>query len=320
MANFFGSIKRLVSMVFLEDGQDITVEPNNSITYTGATIYELPPKAAGTEILVGTTAAQTLSNKALVVPTFSGGAIDIPAGSTIGGSAIGGSGGGASTTGNNIFVGSNTFSDNNFIVDNHTVPTKVIQLTSDSPFSAINFTTNTNANQSVSISPLGVVLGSNSVFSAPNVPSLSGSNNFTTVNTFAEVTVNGNFINNSTAGAVTQIESTSPNSYLKLKGATELYGADSTRVEAVGIVTPSILIGPAATAPLLANDANVARTSSPQTFTASNTFSGPVDFTSQLLPPPDATASGVTGNIRYNTTINKLEVYTGAGWETITSI
>lgn len=60
----FGSISRLVSIIFRKDGQDLTVRPNQSTTYTAARDVQLPAGDADHE-LVGTAASQTLSNKSM---------------------------------------------------------------------------------------------------------------------------------------------------------------------------------------------------------------------------------------------------------------
>jgi hypothetical protein len=60
----FGSISRLVSIIFRKDGQDLTVRPNQSTTYTAARDVQLPVGDADHE-LVGTAASQTLSNKSI---------------------------------------------------------------------------------------------------------------------------------------------------------------------------------------------------------------------------------------------------------------
>jgi len=64
--------------------------------------------------------------------------------------------------------------------------------------------------------------------------------------------------------------------------------------------------------------------------TSSNTTSAMLDLTSTtqgLLPPRLTTAqsntlsgSAIAGITIYNSTLNKLEVFTGSGWETVTSV
>ena len=57
----FGSLKELVAAVFRKNGQEITLRPNQSTTYTSARDIQLPPLDAD-EKLVGEAAAQTLLN------------------------------------------------------------------------------------------------------------------------------------------------------------------------------------------------------------------------------------------------------------------
>lgn len=60
----FGSISRLVSIIFRKDGQDVTFRPNQSTTYTQARDIQLPVGDADHE-LVGKAATQTLTNKSM---------------------------------------------------------------------------------------------------------------------------------------------------------------------------------------------------------------------------------------------------------------
>ena len=60
----FGSISRLVSIIFRKDGQDVTFRPHQSTTYTAARDIQLPAGDADHE-LVGTASSQTLSNKSI---------------------------------------------------------------------------------------------------------------------------------------------------------------------------------------------------------------------------------------------------------------
>lgn len=60
----FGSISRLVSILFRKDSQDITLRPNQSTTYTAARDIQLPAGDADQE-LVGKSATQTLTNKSM---------------------------------------------------------------------------------------------------------------------------------------------------------------------------------------------------------------------------------------------------------------
>lgn len=60
----FGSISRLVSILFRKDSQDITLRPNQSTTYTAARDIQLPVGDADQE-LVGKNATQSLTNKSM---------------------------------------------------------------------------------------------------------------------------------------------------------------------------------------------------------------------------------------------------------------
>jgi len=60
----FGSISRLVSILFRKDGQDIALKPNQSTTYSAARSFELPVGDSDHE-LVGKDSAQALSNKSM---------------------------------------------------------------------------------------------------------------------------------------------------------------------------------------------------------------------------------------------------------------
>lgn len=60
----FGSISRLVSILFRKDSQDITLRPNQSTTYTTSRDIQLPAGDADHE-LVGKNASQTLTNKSM---------------------------------------------------------------------------------------------------------------------------------------------------------------------------------------------------------------------------------------------------------------
>lgn len=62
----FGSISRLVSILFRKDGQDITVRPNQATTYTANRDAQLPPGDADA-VLVGAASTQSLTNKTIVV-------------------------------------------------------------------------------------------------------------------------------------------------------------------------------------------------------------------------------------------------------------
>lgn len=60
----FGSISRLVSLLFRKNGQDVTLRPSQSTTYTAARDVQLPPGDAD-HVLVGAASTQTLSNKTI---------------------------------------------------------------------------------------------------------------------------------------------------------------------------------------------------------------------------------------------------------------
>lgn len=60
----FGSISRLVSVLFRKDSQDITVRPNQATTYTAARDIQLPPGDAA-HVIVSADSTQTLSNKTI---------------------------------------------------------------------------------------------------------------------------------------------------------------------------------------------------------------------------------------------------------------
>lgn len=63
----FGSFSRLVSLLFRKDSQDVTLRPNQSVTYTAARDVQLPPENANS-VLVSESATQTLANKTLTSP------------------------------------------------------------------------------------------------------------------------------------------------------------------------------------------------------------------------------------------------------------
>ena len=60
----FGSISRLVSILFRKDSQDITVRPNQSTTYTASRDMQLP-EGDTAHVLVSRTSADTLTNKTI---------------------------------------------------------------------------------------------------------------------------------------------------------------------------------------------------------------------------------------------------------------
>jgi hypothetical protein len=81
----FGSISRLVSIVFRRNAQDITLSPNNSTTYVSAATVELPP-GVGNHELVSANSTQTLTNKTLTAPVIAtisnSGTLTVPSGLT----------------------------------------------------------------------------------------------------------------------------------------------------------------------------------------------------------------------------------------------
>lgn len=64
MAKIFGSWSELVSIIFREDGQNLTFRPNQSTSYNTDITIELPP-GNNAAILVGEDNTQTLSNKSI---------------------------------------------------------------------------------------------------------------------------------------------------------------------------------------------------------------------------------------------------------------
>jgi hypothetical protein len=61
---FYGSISQLVSVVFRKNSNDITLEPNQAITYTAGRVIQTPPQDAAS-ILVSENATQTLTGKTM---------------------------------------------------------------------------------------------------------------------------------------------------------------------------------------------------------------------------------------------------------------
>lgn len=62
--DFYGALARLTAMGLRKDGQAITVRPSQAVTYTGSINVDLPPSTAS-QVLVGDTAVQTLTNKTI---------------------------------------------------------------------------------------------------------------------------------------------------------------------------------------------------------------------------------------------------------------
>jgi hypothetical protein len=65
----FGSLRELVSAVFRKNGKEITLRPNQTVTYSADVNIDLPETTSSDE-LVGKAAAQTLTNKTLTTPTI----------------------------------------------------------------------------------------------------------------------------------------------------------------------------------------------------------------------------------------------------------
>lgn len=60
----FGSLSELVSIIYRKNGQGITLEPSQTVTYTADRVAQLPPQDADS-ILVSTNATQTLTGKTI---------------------------------------------------------------------------------------------------------------------------------------------------------------------------------------------------------------------------------------------------------------
>lgn len=64
----YGSLSRLVAILFRKDSQDITFRPNQSTTYTAARDMQLPPGDTA-HVLVSASSTQTLTNKSIDADT-----------------------------------------------------------------------------------------------------------------------------------------------------------------------------------------------------------------------------------------------------------
>lgn len=64
----FGSISRLVAILFRKDSQDITLRPNQGTTYTAARDHQLPAGDTA-HVLVSRTSTDTLTNKSIDADT-----------------------------------------------------------------------------------------------------------------------------------------------------------------------------------------------------------------------------------------------------------
>lgn len=62
--NNYGSIKRLTTLEFRQNSQEVVLEPNQGTTYTATRTLQFPP-GDSSQILVGDTASQTLTNKVI---------------------------------------------------------------------------------------------------------------------------------------------------------------------------------------------------------------------------------------------------------------
>jgi hypothetical protein len=65
----FGSLKELVSVVFREDSQEVTLRPNQSTTYSASRDIQLPPGDTA-HVIVSASSTQTLTNKTLTSPVI----------------------------------------------------------------------------------------------------------------------------------------------------------------------------------------------------------------------------------------------------------
>lgn len=61
----FGSLRELVATVFRKNSQEITLRPNQAVTYVAATDVQLAPTTDTTQVLVEIDATQTLTNKTI---------------------------------------------------------------------------------------------------------------------------------------------------------------------------------------------------------------------------------------------------------------
>lgn len=62
--DFFGSIKRLTSLEFRKDSNEIVVQPNQATTYTATRTFQLAPGDAS-DVIVAEASTQTLTNKSM---------------------------------------------------------------------------------------------------------------------------------------------------------------------------------------------------------------------------------------------------------------
>lgn len=64
----YGSLSRLVAILFRKDSQDLTLRPNQGTTYTAARDHQLPPGDTA-HVLVSASSTQTLTNKSIDADT-----------------------------------------------------------------------------------------------------------------------------------------------------------------------------------------------------------------------------------------------------------
>lgn len=60
----YGSLERLVSIIFRKNSEDITFRPNQATTYTAARDFQLPPGDSD-QVLMSATSTQTVTNKTM---------------------------------------------------------------------------------------------------------------------------------------------------------------------------------------------------------------------------------------------------------------
>jgi len=64
MSKLLGTLTELVSLIFRKDSQAVTLQPNQSTTYTGSRSFELPPGDAS-QVIVSATSTGALTNKTI---------------------------------------------------------------------------------------------------------------------------------------------------------------------------------------------------------------------------------------------------------------
>lgn len=78
----YGSISRLVSVLFRKDSNDITLRPNQATTYTASRDIQTPPGDTD-HVIVSATSTQTLTNKTLTSPTLTTPVLGTPSSGTL---------------------------------------------------------------------------------------------------------------------------------------------------------------------------------------------------------------------------------------------